>query len=74
MKINEIVSKKDDVLKNEIIGLKKQLEGARFKISTREEKNVMKIRSIKKDIARIMTILREREIEAQETNVSKATD
>ena len=71
MKINEIVSKKDDALKKEIIELKKKLEEAKFNISTREENNVMKIRGIKKDIARINTILREREIAAEEKKVKE---
>ncbi|PIZ00603.1 50S ribosomal protein L29 [bacterium (Candidatus Howlettbacteria) CG_4_10_14_0_8_um_filter_40_9] len=62
MKINDIVSKKEDVLRNDLTELRKKLEEARFQISTREEKNLKKIHSIKKDIARIMTILREKEI------------
>lgn len=74
MKISDIVSKKEDALKNDLLELRKKLEEARFQISTREEKNLKKIHSIKRDIARIMTILREREIEAQETAVSKATE
>lgn len=70
MKISKIVAKKDEVLKKDLSELKKRLEEARFKISIREEKNVKKIKALKKDIARIMTILREREIVAQETAVS----
>lgn len=66
MKINDIVSKKEDALRNDLTELKKKLEGARFQISTREEKNLKKIKAIKKDIARIMTILREKEIENSE--------
>ena len=62
MKISEIAAKKDEILKKDLSELKKHLEEARFKVSVREEKNVKKIRQIKKDIARIMTILREREI------------
>lgn len=66
MKINDIVSKKEDALRNDLTELKKKLEEARFQMSTREEKNLKKIKAIKKDIARIMTILREKEIENSE--------
>lgn len=68
MKIKEILSKKDDVLKKDLVSLKKKLEKAKFGVSTREEKNVRAIRNIKKDIARINTILREREIVEEEKN------
>lgn len=66
MKISDIVSKKEDALRNDLTELKKKLEEARFQISTREEKNLKKIKAIKKDIARIMTIFREKEIENSE--------
>lgn len=66
MKIKDIVSKKEDALKKELETSKKNLREIRFKIATREEKNVKKINSLKKDIAKINTILREREIEKEE--------
>lgn len=66
MKINDIIAKKDDVLEKEIVDLKKKLEKAKFGVSTREEKNVRVIRNIKKDIARIHTIMRERKIIEEE--------
>ena len=72
MKINDIISKKDDVLKKDIVDLKKKLEKAKFGVSTREEKNVRVLRNIKKDIARIHTILREREIVEAEKKSTKA--
>ncbi len=75
MKVNDIISKKDDVLEKEIVDLKKKLEKANFEVSTREEKNVRIIRNIKKDIARINTILREREIiEAEKSSEIKKSD
>lgn len=70
MKISDIVSKKEDALRNDLLELRKKLEEARFQISTREEKNLKKIHSIKKDIARIMTILREKEIIESEKSAS----
>lgn len=71
MKISEMVSKKDEGLNKDLSELKRQLEEARFKVSTREEKNLRMIRNIKKDIAKIMTILREREIIKEESGVKK---
>jgi len=67
MKVKDILGKKDEALKKEVGDLKKKLQELRFKLSVREEKNVKSINNVKKDIARIQTILREREIEAEES-------
>lgn len=71
MKINEIVNKKDEALRKELLELKKRLAEVRFKVSVREERDVKAIKKIKKDIARIMTILREREIIKSEKEIKK---
>lgn len=68
MKIKDIINKKDDALKKDIEDLKKKLQEIRFKLSVREEKNVKSVKPIKRDIARIETILREREIAAKESS------
>jgi len=68
MKSKDIVLKKDNVLRKDLTDLRKSLEKARFEISTKEEKDMKKIKNIKRDIARILTIFREREIEALEAN------
>lgn len=66
MKVKDILNKKDEILKKDLEDLKKSLQELRFKISIREEKNIKSIKAVKKDIARIETILREREIEKEE--------
>ncbi|MCL4387161.1 MAG: 50S ribosomal protein L29 [Patescibacteria group bacterium] len=71
MKIKDILDKKDDVLKKEVEDKKKKLQESRFKVAVREEKNVRSLREVKRDIARIETILREREIEALESQNAK---
>jgi large subunit ribosomal protein L29 len=71
MKIKDIVNKKDDALVKELEGLNKKLQELRFKVAIREEKDIKSIKKAKKDIARINTILREREIERLESDVAK---
>lgn len=67
MKMKEIFKKNEDVLNKELMELKKKIQELKFKISIREEKNVRGIRGLKKDIARINTVLRQKEIIALET-------
>lgn len=72
MKIKEITAKKDTDLKKELVNLKNQLVKARFEVSSRETNKHTEIGKIKKDIARINTILREREIERMEAKDEKS--
>lgn len=72
MKIKEIVSKKDADLKKKIAELNDKLAKLRMKIATKEANNYADVKKIKKDIARIKTILREREIQRKEENEKKA--
>lgn len=46
--------------------LKEELFNLRFQLATRQLDNPMRIREVKKDIARVKTIQREREIRRQE--------
>ncbi len=66
MKINEIVAKKDADLANKLCELKSSLTKNRFEIATKESQKSSEIKKIKKTIARINTILREREIQREE--------
>ena len=45
--------------------LKSELFNLRFQQATSELTNLMRIKECKKDIARVMTILRERELKAE---------
>ncbi len=63
MKINKIKEMSSPDLKKELSELKSELFKLRFSLATNGLDNPMKIKEVKKDIARINTILRQREIE-----------
>ena len=62
MKANEMRKMTSSDLENELAELKSELFKLRFQHATNGLDNPMKIRNTKKDIARVKTILREREI------------
>ena len=63
MKINKIREMSSPDLEKEVSELKSELFKLRFSLATNGLDNPMRIKQIKKDIARVKTILREREIE-----------
>ena len=63
MKINKIREMSSEDLKKEIDELKTELFKLRFSLATNGLENPMKIKEVKKDIARIKTVLRQRELE-----------
>lgn len=67
MKIKEIVAKKDVDLEKELATLRDKLLKIRFEVVAKETNKHTEIGQIKRDIARIETILREREIEREES-------
>ena len=56
-----------DELNNELANLKDELFRLRFQLAINQLENPMRIKAVKKDIARIMTILRDNEIKAAAT-------
>ena len=66
MKIAEIRDLTTEELQIKITDLKKELFTQRFNLATNNLENPMKIPAIKKDIAKIMTVIREREIKGEE--------
>ena len=62
MKTNEIRKLTSSDLEKELVELKSELFKLRFQLATNGLDNPMKIRNTKKDIAKIKTILREREL------------
>ncbi len=67
MKASELREKSVDELKNELANLKDELFRLRFQLAINQLDNPMRIKAVKKDIARIMTILRDNEIKAAAT-------
>ncbi len=63
MKANELRKSSTDELKNKLKELKAELFNLRFQNAVNQLENPMRIRIVKKDIARIMTIIRERELQ-----------
>ena len=63
MKINKIREMSSPDLKKELGELKSELFKLRFSLKTNGLDNPMKIKEVRKDIARVKTELRKREIE-----------
>ena len=62
MKINKVREMSSEELVKELDELKKELFKLRFSLATNGLDNTLKIKEVKKDIAKIKTILREREL------------
>ncbi len=62
MKINKINEMSSPELEKELGELKTELFKLRFSLATNGLDNPLKIREVKKDIARINTVLRQREM------------
>ncbi len=60
MKIKELKTKGEAELQKDLAMLQEKTRELRFKIHAQEHKNVKEISHIRKDIARILTILKER--------------
>ena len=66
MKVYEIRKMSSSDLEKELVELKSELFKLRFQLATNGLDNPMKIKNTKKDIAKIKTILRERELQEAE--------
>lgn len=64
MKAKEVREFSDDELRTKLAGLKDELFNLRFQLATGQLENPMRIREVKKTIARVKTIIRERQLEA----------
>ena len=62
MKINKIKEMSSPELEKELVELKNELFKLRFSLATNGLDNPIKIKEVKKDIARIKTVLKEREL------------
>lgn len=64
MKTSELREKSSEDLKQELAGLKDELFKLRFQHATHQLENPLQLRHVKRNIARVNTVLREREIAA----------
>ena len=65
MELNKIREMSGMELNAELLKMKKDLFNLRFQHVTGQLENPLKLREMKRDIARIKTIIREKELEAQ---------
>jgi large subunit ribosomal protein L29 len=64
MNANKLRDMTSEELTTKLTDLKSELFNLRFQLATGQLDNPLKIKSVKRDIARVKTILREREIKA----------
>jgi large subunit ribosomal protein L29 len=62
MKVKEIRDMTSDELKNNLSSLKEELFNLRFQLATGQLDNSMKVKDVRKSIAKVMTVMREREL------------
>ena len=60
MKAADVRAKSDDELKEELLGLRKEAFNLRFQAASGQLENTSRVKVVRRDIARIKTILRER--------------
>lgn len=65
MKANEIREKNQEELQKEMLELKSELFKLRFQHATNQLDNPMKLKEVRKNIARVKTILREKEVKGE---------
>ncbi len=64
MKVKEIVNLTDEELNNKLQELKTELFNLRFRHASGQLENPMAINLVKKDIARVNTVIRARQLKA----------
>jgi large subunit ribosomal protein L29 len=62
MKAKEVRDMTADELQLKLSSLKEELFNLRFQLATGQLDNPMRVRDVRKSIARVMTIMREREL------------
>lgn len=65
MKVNDIRNMSVDEMDAKVSGLKEELFNLRFQLATGQLDNPMRIREVKKTIARIKTVQREVELKSE---------
>ncbi|MGI8914538.1 MAG: 50S ribosomal protein L29 [Chloroflexota bacterium] len=64
MKPSDVRSLADEDLVRRLDELQQELFNLRFQLTTRQLENYMRLEAVRRDIARVRTIMRERELEA----------
>ena len=61
MKIKELREKSEKELKKLLASSREKLRDLRFKVSQRQLKNIREVRLVKRNIAKILTIIKEKQ-------------
>lgn len=64
MKPDELRSKTPDQLRDQLVALKKEAFNLRFQAATNQLENTARMRSVRRDVARVKTILGQKSAEA----------
>ncbi len=64
VKPEDIRGKSPDEMKSDLIGLRKEAFNLRFQVANGQLENTARIREVRRDIARIKTIMRAKEMES----------
>lgn len=62
MKVKEIRDMTPDELKTNLSNLKEELFNLRFQLATGQLDNSMRVKDVRKSIARVLTVMHEREL------------
>ena len=62
MKAADVIAKSNDELKEELIALRKEAFNLRFQTASGQLENTARVRLVRRDIARIKTVLHQRVI------------
>ncbi len=62
MKVKELRDLTSDELSRKLSDLKEELFNLRFQLATGQLENPMRVQEVRKNIARVMTIIRERDL------------
>ncbi len=64
MNAKELLGKTPDQLRDSLVALKKEAFNLRFQAATNQLENTSRMRSVRRDVARIMTVLNAKAAEA----------
>ena len=73
-KIDEFLAMSDDELVDQLAEARRELFNLRFQLATGQLDNTARMGQVRKDIARILTVLRDREITEAEALVRNGGD
>ena len=68
MKAQELKSKTPDELKDQLVALKKEAFNLRFQQATGQIESTARMRSVRKDVARVLTVMNQKAAQAAASN------